>query len=883
MLLFPAWNHRLSTILLLLFVPGVVVGETRILTYERDIRPVLKTHCFSCHGESNSTKGGLDVRLHRLLIKGGQSGPALVPGDPNASLLFQKISEGKMPPGEDHLSSLEVDLLETWIAAGAPLESEEPDHIDLDNYLTPEERQFWSFQPLQRPDVPKPEDDSKYLLRSPIDAFVFRKLKERQLEFAEEADKRTLIRRASIDLIGLPPSIDDVSVFLADNAPDAYDRLIDRLLASPHYGERWGRHWLDISGYADSEGYTNEDSVRDFSYKYRDYVIRSFNSDKPFNVFIQEQLAGDELLDSTKGQLSRSQQEKLIATGFLRMAPDGTGSSQVDQGVARNQVIADTIKIVSSSLLGLTVGCAQCHNHRYDPISQKDYYRFRAIFEPAYDWKKWQSPQQRLISLYTETDRTRAMEIEQEAQVIDQDRIAKQKEYIEITLQKELDKVPESLRASLRAAWETPATERTEEQQRLLREFPSVNVSPGSLYLYDSQAADRLKKLAKQSADIRATKPVEDFIRALTEPEHHVPATFLFSRGNHDQPREAVLPGEPTVLSSRESVIPYDDSQIATTGRRLAYAQHLTSGVHPLTGRVLVNRIWMHHFGQGIVETVGDFGSLGDRPSHPELLDWLAIEFINGNWKLKRIHKLIMTSTVYRQSSRKETRDKSKDPDNRFLSRTSLRRMDAETLRDSVLAVSGTLNLKMFGPPVPVKENAVGQFVIGIEKKDGEGKPAADIPLHGEEYRRSVYIQSRRTQPLSLLATFDAPTMTPNCESRNSSTVAPQSLLLMNSSFMVSHARLLAEKVRQSVGDNREEQIKRAWKLTFGRPIEPQELQDAADFLNDQTSHFQSVKSASPPKDDDDMPPSSVLSPDQHALTSFCQALLSSNEFLYID
>jgi hypothetical protein len=596
-------------------------------------------------------------------------------------------------------------------------------------------------------------------------------------------------------------------------------------------------------------------------------VIRSLNADKSFDQFIQEQLAGDELVAPPYDNLDADAVEKLVATGFLRMAPDGTSSGGIDQDLARNQVIADTIQIVSTSLLGLTVGCAQCHNHRYDPIPQSDYYRFRAIFEPAYDWKNWRKPQQRL-------------EIEAEATEIDRQRRAKQDEFIERTFEKELAKLPEEIREPIRVARSTPEKERTEEQKRLLKENPSVNVTAGSLYLYDSGAANELKKIAAQAAELRTTKPKEEFVRAMTEVPGKVPPTFLFNRGDYDQPKEELAPGELTVLASADDALPVNEPELPTTGRRLAYARHLTAGNHPLTARVLVNRVWSHHFGQGIVPTLGDFGALGERPTHPELLDWLASEFVARGWRLKVLHKLIMTSTVYRQSSRRRAEGDAVDPDNRLYWHMPVRRLEAEAVRDAILAVSGKLNIKMFGPPVPVMADEVGQYVIGKENLNA-GRPGPRLGMEGEEFRRSIYVQVRRSRPLAVLDTFDMPPMDPNCESRNSSTVTPQALMLMNSQFVATYAEHFAERVRREAGVDVHDQAKHAWRLAYaGEPTE-KELSEAVAFLADQAEHFRTTKSSDASKDK--KKDSAETSPEQQALAVYCQALLSANAFLYVD
>jgi hypothetical protein len=820
------------------------------LTYERDIRPILKTHCFHCHGESEKPKAKLDLRLRRLMAKGGNTGPAIVAGRRDASLLYIRLVEGEMPPAEvaKKPSRQEIETIGRWIDQGAPTARAEPERIA--DGPTPEELSFWSFQPVRRPPVPAAVGG-----RTEIDRFLLAALAKKGLSFSPEADKLVLLRRATLDLTGLPPRPEEAAAFLADEAPDAYDRLVDRLLASAAYGERWARHWLDAAGYADSEGYDERDAERKWAWRYRDWVIRSFNADLPFDRFILEQVAGDELLRPPYAELKPAEIDLLVASGYLRMGPDGTGSRDADPVAARNQVIADTIKIVSTGLLGLTVGCAQCHNHRYDPISQVDYYRLRAVFEPAYDTKEWRTPAQRLIPLSTEADRRRAQEIEAEAAAVDREHDLKQEAYIQATLEKELAKLPDEMREALRWVHATPAAQRSDLQKQLLKEYPSTNVTKGSLYLYDSKAADDLKRIAARAAGIRAKKPAEEFVHALTEVPGKAAETRLFHRGDPQQPKEVVPPGTPAVLRGPE--IPSRDPALPTTGRRLAFARWLTDRGNPLTARVVVNRVWMHHFGRGIVGSPGDFGALGERPTHPELLDWLADEFAAGGWRLKRIHKLILTSAAYRQASRRRPQGESADPENRLLWRMNVRRLEAEAIRDSMLAAAGNLNARMFGPPVPVMADEVGQFVVGKENLDGEGKVGPPLPLNGEEFRRSVYVLARRSRPLSMLECFDAPEMEPNCEARSFSTVAPQALLLMNNGFVLAQAEQFARRVRREAGEDPSAQAALAWRVAFTRQARPEELQEAVSFLG---------RMASPA-----------------ALTRFCQALLSANEFLYVD
>lgn len=761
---------------------GLSVGED--FSFEAHVRPILKAHCLDCHGAEEELKGKLDLRLVRLMKVGGDSGPAIEPGKPEASLLLQRIKSGEMPPGQVKVSARELHVLEQWIVQGAKTARDEPAEIGKGLGITDEERAFWAFQPVKRPRVPTVVN-SKAEIRTPVDAFLLAELRKRELDFGTEADKRTLLNRVTFDLLGLPPSAEELAEFLSDESPDAYDRVVERLLGSPHYGERWGRHWLDAAGYADSDGYSNADRDRKWAYKYRDWVIQSLNADKPIDQFLIEQLAGDEFLNAKYTNLTPEQIDLLTATGFLRMAADGTGDGSVNQDEARNAVIADTLKIVGSSLLGLTIGCAQCHDHRYDPISQTDYYRLRAVFEPALNWKNWKNPDARLRTLYTDADRAAAAAIEADVAKIASEKNVKQTEFIAAALEIELAKHPEDLRGKLRDAYNTPADKRSAEQQQLLKERPSVNISPGVLYQYLPDKAEELKKFDARIAELRAKKPVEEFLHVLAEDDGEPPQTFVFHRGDYRQPKDAVTPAMLTIATPPgvRSEFPLNDPSINTSGRRMAFAKWLTSGRDPLVGRVLANRIWMHHFGRGLVGTPGDFGQLGERPTHPELLDWLAAFVIplDGepkNSTFKRLHRLIVTSTAYRQSSARRPELEAADPSNLWLGRMSVRRLEAEVLRDRVLATSGLLTNAMFGKPLPVTEDFVGQVVVN------------------DTSRRSVYVQTKRSKPETLMRSFDAPVMEANCDKRPSSTVATQSLMLMNSDFILKQAAAMAARVR---------------------------------------------------------------------------------------
>jgi hypothetical protein len=959
--------YPLTLASLLLILPIGIRAED--LSFEKDIRPILKAHCFHCHGEQGETEGGLDVRLKRLLVAGGESGPAIVPGSPEDSLLIERVLAGEMPPEDKHLSPSDAKALETWIRQGAATLRDEPENLSEETYFTPEELDYWAFQTIQRPRVPTVAT-SPLLLR-PIDSFIYRQLQSQELSLSLEANRPTLLRRLSFDLLGLPPDPDEIETFVEDLRPDAFERQLDRMLASPHYGERWGRHWLDVAGYADSEGYVDADPVREWAFSYRDYVIRALNDDMPLDQFVLEQLAGDELVSSPLDQLDPEDVRRLTATGFLRMAPDGTSSGGVDQPVARNEVIAETINIVSTSLLGMTVGCARCHNHRYDPITQTDYYQFRALFEPALDWKNWRNTKARQISLYTEDDRKVRDTIESEAKQAEADRQKILDGHLARTLDEELVKAPDDLKDSLRVAYKTVAKERTPEQVALLKEYPNIqNITSGSLYLYSEQRARRAGELEtaatelearlvaavrsncleelseadrgafqlildtpadqrtpeqveqlnqqprlivtsetlrdfdpsgadqvltirdmakvcretdskKQLADlqqgiaeIRAKIPQEPFIRALTEPAGHLPETVVFIRGNHTQPGKKVEPGELEIIDRLHSYsVPVDNPDLPTSGRRLAYARNLIDGRHPLVSRVLANQIWLHHFGRGIVNSPGDFGFLGDRPTHPQLLDWLATELSDRGWSQKNLHRQILTSATWRQSSERSADLDARDPDNRWYARQSMRRLESEILRDAMLKTSGVLHTKMFGTPIPVREDEVGQIILGKEELDGERKPVAGNALGAEAQRRSIYIQVRRTRPLATLETFDLPTLSPNCTQRSFSNIAPQSLFLMNSDFMTEYSDRFAQRVIQEAGPSIAQQAQTAWRIAFGiLPTAEQEAQLKA-FIESQEANLMALAQSD----------GKESNPRYDAMKTTCRALLASNGYLYVD
>jgi hypothetical protein len=637
------------------------------------------------------------------------------------------------------------------------------------------------------------------------------------LTFALEAGRRALLTRVSLDLTGLPPTFEEIRAFVDDRKEYACERAVNRLLESPHFGERWARHWLDVAGYADSEGGSPDDVTRAWAYRYRDWVVRALNDDKPLDRFVFEQLAGDELAGRKYGDWTPDQIDLLTATGFLRMAADPTGSGTND-AATRERVIADTLSIVGTSLLGMSIACAQCHDHRYDPITHSDYFALRAVFAPALDGQAWKTPDARRVSLLTEAERAQSAAIEAEAEKIATERSKKQTEYLKAAFDKELEKLDPASREKTRAAFETPAAKRNTEQKAIVASQPQLDIHPGVLGQYNQAAVNDLKKYDARMKKLRAKKPAERFVRALVEPANHQPETRRLHRGDHRQPREVVRLATLRVLvpPDGDRSIPLDDASFPTSRRRVALARWIMSDANPLTARVIANRVWSHLFGRGIVATLGDFGRLGARPTHPELLDELAHSLRSDDWSLKRFIRRIVTSSVYRQSSQPDAEHVALDPENCWYSRQSIRRLDAEALRDRVLAASGALDLRLFGPPVEVGEDATGQF-------------------HLRTTRRSLYGQSRRSRPSSFLRAFDAPVLETNCVERRSSTVATQSLFLLNGEFLAAQAAVLEKRVRAEVanrgnGDfgeiegfvepDRRPKSSLAWAYGYGRPSE---------------------------------------------------------------
>lgn len=797
---------------------GAPTGRAAAPVTDANVIPILLRRCANCHG-GEYKDGKLDLRTLSGIRAGGKSGPVIHAGNPDDSPLIQKIEANEMPPedvrgraGIEEVPEGELATLRRWIAGGAM--ASEPTAQQPNNRESSSQELPWSFKSPKKATPPAVEAGS--FVRNPIDAFLLRKLEAKNLTFAPPADRLTLLRRAALALTGLPPSPEQIDAFLKDRAPDSYERLIDRLLDSPRYGERWGRFWLDLAGYADSEGKRNADMIRPYAWKYRDYVIRSFNDDRPFDRFLVEQLAGDELFDYKNAkEITPAIHSALVATGFLRMAPDGTTANPVNRVEDRLEVISDEVDILARGVLGLTMNCARCHDHKYDPLTQADYYSLTAIFKGAYDEYDWMTPQK--FGNQWEKMKQRHLPIA----------------------------LPEEQRE-----WDAKMAVFNSQLKKLNSQLAAL----------DKAEKSEINTLKKKIKTFEATKPTQPQIRALWDRGRPSEA-FVYKRGDHLLPGQRVAPGVPVAF--RPTKIPFDSELRPAgpikTGRRLAFARWLTDKRHPLTARVFVNRVWQRHFGEGIVRSPDNFGVTGTPPSHPELLDWLAVEFVEQGWSIKTLHRLIMTSNAYRQSSRVTDQHNRLDPENTLLSRMPLRRMDAEQIHDSILQVAGALNTAQFGQPDPVTIRNDGYVTA---------KTSAGVT------RRSVYLRHRRKEMPTILETFDLPQMNPNCSERTPSTIVTQPLHLLNDETVHNLSDAFAERIDREAEGELNAQVDFAFRAALNRPAGKEERALSKQAIERFEKHWKQVQATDAKTD---------ISPRRRALADFCHTLINSAAFLYID
>lgn len=1006
-------------------------SEKPVPDFASDIAPLLKNHCVKCHGPAK-TDARLNLALGTGIVRGGKTGKSLEPGHPDQSLLWNLVADDSMPKGEDPLSPLEKDLLRRWIGAGAP-------GLPTQVAAKPDGDEHWAFQKLAPTAVPKVKDGSR--ARTPIDAFLQKKLEARGLGIGPEANRLTLIRRVSFDLTGLPPTPAEIKQFQEDKSPKAYEEMVERYFASARYGERYGKYWLDAAGYADSNGYFNADTDRPLAWRYRDYVIRAIQNDMPFDQFIREQLAGDEIARyRAKGELNARTIELLTATHYLRNSPDGTDSSDGNEDEVRADkyaVLEGTIQIMGSSLFGMTFQCARCHSHKFEPFLQTDYYSLQAVLYPAFNVEKWKKTQDRqmaaaspaelashetalarhekeLAALQGEFREWRRLHPEPSRVLFaddfqnsgaklaahwsnmapeDNEPLGQPAVGIDSAkapgahLEKGVLRLVESggpgdRAISTRASFDwTPAEKGAWIQASFnlvkgapyvgyliaLRDYNDKKEAKGGNILFDGAASGQAKiyldypgadstqpgaigqsgytaghhygvritnigngkfelaqlvdgvpepnthKLtaadlpnggfgfalccgrsfdvdqvriessidskdlpaAAREAETARQKTAGEFLKKIQAQEKKRPAdpgkiapvtdlsptppdVHLLERGIHKNRGARVEAAAPSVLNevtNSAKLGPKPAELTASTGRRLALAQFLTrpdTRASALLARVTVNRWWQNHFGTGIVATTDNLGYSGTPPSHPELLEYLATELVRSGWSQKAIHRQILHSSAYRQTSVPGRSLAAIDQDNRLLSHFPLRRLDAEAVRDGMLAVSGELDLRAGGPYVPTSRGPSGEVVVA-ETVDGAKK-------------RSVYLQQRRTQVTGILEVFDAPSIVFNCSARMPTTVPLQSLCLLNSQSARLRAEAMAARLEKEAPADISARLNQAFLLAWGRPASVQEFAAAQSFLEKQPKEYHGKPGAA-----------------GRAWTDLCNMLLAANAFLYVE
>jgi mono/diheme cytochrome c family protein len=766
--------------------------------FSKHVRQLLTDRCLKCHG-GDKTRGGLDLTTRETLLKGGDNGPAIVPFKAKDSRLYKLVAhleEPHMPSKMAKLADADVARIAAWIDLGAPYDKPLLAKADpaakKPMVVTDEDRRFWSFQPVKRPPLPKVKNEA--WCQTPLDRFLLASMEEKGLTPNPPVDRRRLVRRAYFDLIGLPPTPEEVERFVNDAAPNAYGRLIDRLLENPHFGERWARHWLDVARFAESHGY-EQDYDRPTAYPYRDFVIKAFNQDLPYDVFVKWQIAGDEI--EPDNPLA------LMATGFLAAGVHSTQITANQVEKERYDELDDMARTTGTAMLGLTVGCARCHDHKFDPIPTADYYR--------------------LLSTFTTTVRS----------------------------EMDIDLDPKRYKEA--------KTKFDAEHKALVGRLQDYETGRLSAPLDDPTTDPHWRRLNQLVVDHAKTAPKPTILKALISSEG-VPAvrthtqggdflehTHFLTRGDPNQKGDIATQGFLQVLErnpDREKRwLLQPPPSWHTSYRRRALADWLTDteyGAGHLLARVIVNRLWQHHFGRGIVATPSDFGYQGDKPTHPELLDWLADELIRGGWRLKPIHKLIMTSAAYAQGADLDKSKVTLDPDNKLVWRRPRMRLEAEIIRDALLAVSGTLDERQFGPGT----------------------------LDPNHKRRSIYFFVKRSQLVPSMILFDAPDTLQGLEQRASTIIAPQALMLMNNAAVREYARNFAKRLGPAADKSLDDAVRSGYAIALARTPRPEELADSVQFLREQMESYKADGKANGR---------------ELALADFCQVLMELNEFIYVD
>ena len=821
----------------------VIAGKAADSTvdFDREIQPIFQGRCLACHGSQAQMHG---FRLDRRsdAFRGGDSGvPAIVPGNSSASLLLRYVSgrdpEVVMPPEGPPLTGEQVELLRRWIDQGAAWPQEE-DPSESPTGAS----DHWAFQPISSPELPAVQ--ARDWVRNPIDAFVLEKLEAKGWKPSPEAEPRQLLRRLYLNLIGLPPNLAEQESFLKNPSEAAYKATIDDLLARPAYGERWARHWLDLVRYAESNGY-ERDRAKPHVWKYRDYVIRSFNRDKPFDRFALEQLAGDELPDASA--------ETLIATGYFRLGP--WDDEPADPETDRFDQLDDIVSTTSQVFLGLTLGCARCHNHKFDPLTARDYYSMVAVFNGLQRPRDYRTELDLPIGTPRQLEQYRATSrrIERLQEEHDRLRARLRRNFLEsgrsnlpaLAVQAFLAPDPSRRQKGLRKIF----------QKQLAEEVENAPVPDA--------VRDQLEAGEREVRELRAARV--DLPRGyfMHEPAPSPPATHLLIRGSAANPGPEVGPAFPAILSD---TIFRPEPRNRSSGRRLALARWLVDPHNPLTARVIVNRIWQKHFGFGLVRSASDFGTRGEKPTHPELLDWLARWFVREGWSFKDLHRLILSSNSYRMSRKWDPHYGEEDPENRLLWRMPRVRLEVEAIRDSMLSVSGRLNRRMYGPSMYPKISRAA--LEGHSDPDTVWKPSAE---EEDRSRRTIYVFLKRSLVVPMLEVLDRCDTTRTASRRMTTSVAPQALALFNGEFVNRQARYLAARLENEVGTDPEKQIERAYTLALARPPSQEEKGNLLAFLRQETGNQTRQQDIVP------------VNARRGALREMCRVILNLNEFVYPD
>ncbi|WP_206028488.1 PSD1 and planctomycete cytochrome C domain-containing protein [Thalassoroseus pseudoceratinae] len=791
-----------------LMVSGSVWSQDQAeptVDFNREVLPILAKRCFHCHGPETA-ESGLRLDSREGIVQETETGlHAVIPGKPDESELLARILETdeslRMPPEGEPLTKSQIETLREWIATGA------------------EWKKHWAFETPTRPEVPAVKNAA--WVSSPIDAFVLSRLESAGLTPADPADKVQLLRRVTYNLTGLPPTPQELAEFLADNSPTAYETVVDRLLASPHYGEKWGRAWLDLVRYAETNSF-ERDNPKPNAWRYRDYVIRSMNDDKPYDQFIREQLAGDEVREPSV--------EEIVATGYYRLGL--WDDEPADPLLHKFDQFDDIVRTTGEVFLGLTVGCARCHDHKIDPIPQADYYSFLAFFRGLSEYgrrgdersnSQWDITPPEVTKQYQALDRKKA-ELVERMREIEQKGIVKM------------------------SAEDQRATE-GRRRERVLKMKLKRHLSDDDWTHYRS-LKERLASVEREYRELPDRLSAMAVVRVDREPK----ATNILLRGSPHAPGDVVQPSFPSIFGDTEPKI---EPNPRSSGRRTALADWIASDDNLLTARVMANRIWQHHFGRGIVKSPNNFGLLGEPPTHPKLLDWLAAELIRNDWHLKAVHREILLSSTYRMSSQSTAEGLAKDPGNDLFWRFNMRRLTAEEIRDSVHVVTGVFNPEMFGPSIYPQ---ISQEVLKGQSRPGAGWGKSPPE---EQARRSIYIHAKRSLVTPLLSDFDVADTDNTCPVRFVTVQPAQALNLLNGEFLNGQAQKFASRVRHQAGDDRSEQVRVALALALSRPPKPEEIEWGVELI-EKLDTEQALSEA-------------------ESLKYFCLVVLNLNEFIYLD